>query len=1407
MPLDPAKVESIFNAALPLADAERQAYLATACGSDTALRSRVEALLTAHRENPASFLQPDDSKTFTSHPSAPLAERPGTMIGPYKLLEQIGEGGFGVVYMAEQERPIRRKVALKIIKPGMDTRQVIARFEAERQALALMDHPNIAQVFDAGETASGRPYFVMELVKGMPITAYCDQGKLGLKERLELFVHVCQAVQHAHHKGIVHRDIKPSNILVTLHDGVPVVKVIDFGIAKAMGQELTDKLTDKTLFTGFAQVLGTPLYASPEQVALGGLDIDTRTDVYSLGVLLYELLTGTTPFEKERLQKAAFEEMRRIVREEEPPRPSTRMTTVGERSTMIAAQRGSVPRRLAQVFRGELDWVVMKALEKDRVRRYETPVAFAGDIARYLANDPVEARPPTAVYRMGKFVRRHKWGATVAAAGVAVLVLIAVGSALAAREFWIQEQEKEKQRAAAVRAEARADQEAQSAVAARRQALMNLADAYTTKGLDAADVNGLAALWFAKAAVTAVEDPERVRTNMIRVNNWLRYQSTPVAAVESPYTERLEFEPENARYLITYSRNGSTPAYVWDLANERQLQLPQGFGRLRAATWAPGRRLLVGSAEGHVALLTMSDRMVVGRWETGGPVRYVAASADGLLVAAATGKKLLVWTTAGATQPAIAEHPADVAYVAFAPKGSLLVTATESDSKANVFSVETGSTDSLQLRPAIPPVTHVYRGSEAASGTRSPLFALEGQTLVTVKDLGAKDRAGTIEWHDTRTGATSASTDEGLWRLGDMTMVPGGKIVAVRMGASQFYDATTHRRIAFYGGPNSQAFDGTGGVMAYMFDGVRLLPFSTGMLGSPKFPVIGGYQSSVGLSNDAKFLAVLVDGRVIVYALPDAEETRLHPVALKGRTSWVGFSPDGAYMAPIGTTDKYPEVRALQVFESATGKPAGPEIDLSGMLVSAAFSPDGRWIAGLTGIRQDPRRLRIWDWHTGAQVGSPIVLDTQPIWVAYAPDGQAVAVHCIDGKVVLFDPANGRELLRVQCAARRNTDWPWFPGRGTLRFSRDGRTFFTCGSPVVEAWDRATGKVRYVVKKRGECWGLAESPDGTLLATAWMDGSLLFTDTTSGKETRPPISHPAALYNVNFSPDGRMVCTISKEACVWNLQDGTLVNALVPDSSFSYASFTPDGRWLVTAGGLYLWDWQSGFPITRDLTPGASIVGINATLDISADGQRFAACGSEGKFVIADLTQFTTPCALSPDDALTWCELLSMMRVSGAATVGLTSDEWLQRWRQFEARHPEVRFPGAQPAGPGVQPAASAPASSTASRPAITFKQPREAANAALALVLATRTEDSQYVSAHSGLQRDLATLESTANAVLNDEGKEPAAVEKSGGAFSVALNQAISRAESIAKRTSETPEAVSKSRQLETKLKEIMNQ
>ncbi len=443
------RIEDLFHQARVLEPAERASFLDRECGAALELRGEVESLLahssagTSHARLPDTFVEAQQVIVDRGPPS----EGPGTRIGSYKILQQIGEGGFGVVYMAEQLEPVRRKVALKIIKLGMDTRQVIARFEVERQALALMDHPNIARVLDAGATETGRPYFVMELVRGIPITEYCDSRRLPARKRLDLFMQVCSAIQHAHQKGIIHRDIKPSNVLVTLHDDTPVPKVIDFGIAKATSH----RLTERTLFTEFRQLIGTPEYMSPDQADISGLDVDTRTDIYSLGVLLYVLLTGTTPFDPAVLRSGGHAEVQRIIRDVEPPIPSTRIHTLatrrsgpkdgsGSKSSLeeIARLRRIEPGALGRLLRGDLDWIIMKAIEKDRTRRYQNASDLAADVRRYLGNEPVLAGPPRPLYKLRKFVRRHRVGVLagllVAFAMIGGLTLATIGFVGANRE-------------------------------------------------------------------------------------------------------------------------------------------------------------------------------------------------------------------------------------------------------------------------------------------------------------------------------------------------------------------------------------------------------------------------------------------------------------------------------------------------------------------------------------------------------------------------------------------------------------------------------------------------------------------------------------------------------------------------------------------------------------------------------------------------------------------------------------------------------------------------------------------------------------------------------------------------------------------------------------------------------------
>ncbi len=494
MTADPRRVKELFVAALELPDPQaRQAFLDRECAADTDLRQRLEALLKAH-ENPASVLERPlaavEPPVMSSAQESPAGPEPGEtgyyhdpgeyvgsiIVGKYKLLEALGQGGMGDVFMAQQTAPVKRLVALKLIKPGMDSRQVLARFEVERQALALMDHPNIAKVLDAGATESGRPFFVMELVKGVPITRFCDERQLSPRERLELFIPVCQAIQHAHQKGVIHRDIKPSNVLVALYDDRPVPKVIDFGVAKAAGSQLTDA----SLVTGFGAIVGTPEYMSPEQAQLNQLDIDTRSDVYALGVLLYELLTGTTPIDRKRLGQHALLEILRVIREEEPPRPSARLSTC-ETLASVAATRRTEPAKLARLMRGELDWIVMKCLEKERSRRYETANALARDLERYLHDEVIEARPPSAGYRLRKFVQKHRTGFAMAAtvvllllAGAAVSAWLAVLARQAESEAAQALHEAEESREEAVEQRRQADEQRQRAERQAASAAMDM---------------------------------------------------------------------------------------------------------------------------------------------------------------------------------------------------------------------------------------------------------------------------------------------------------------------------------------------------------------------------------------------------------------------------------------------------------------------------------------------------------------------------------------------------------------------------------------------------------------------------------------------------------------------------------------------------------------------------------------------------------------------------------------------------------------------------------------------------------------------------------------------------------------------------------------------------------------------
>jgi serine/threonine protein kinase/WD40 repeat protein len=1179
------------------------------------------------------------------------------VIAGFTLIQKIAEGGQGAVYEAVQEAP-HRKVAIKVLlESPYASRSTRHRFEREIDLVATLRHPHIVAVYASGRTSDGHLYYVMDYVRGVPLNEYVRQEKLSLEKTLELFSLICEAVNHAHQKGVMHRDLKPANILV---DAKGEPHILDFGLAK----QLTDSQESIISVTG--AVMGTLPYMSPEQ-AQGNPDLlDIRTDVYALGVILYELLTGTYPYP---VIGAMADVLRHIATSS--PRPPTQSWTVG--TGVAASARRRIGRRCP--IDDEVETITLKALSKERERRYQSAGELGRDVQHYLRHESIEAKRDSVVYLIKRTALRYR----VASAVVLSFLLLLVASTVI---FWILRVEAVRQRDAAAAAEAKAQ-------GARRAAVTNLVDMYTAKGLTSSD-NGAGPLWFAQAALTGVDDPDRRAANLIRANNDLEGQWLPAAAIEYPgdnpltYGDQVIFHPEDSRYLATYSRyhKRNTNVMLWDLATEQPLRLPAGFAHPTAVAWVPGRRMLLGNDAGQIVLASVPEGAIVRQWNWAESVavRSLAASADGQWMAAAAGKELLVWAGEGADAPQRAGHAADVVYVSFAPSGNLLVTATEYEGVASVFAAEKSAGQAPTLWPIVS-APHLYR-DVGAYWTRPPLLVSGGRVLLTVDSLGARAKAGKFKWYDTGTGALLGETSDGnIWNMRDMVASADGRTVALALGMSELYDVPTRKAVQSHEGSFGPSFSAKSDL--YAFDGTRGIEvhrLSGGRMGALAGPILN-LHGQTAFSRDGKYLAVLGQGVATIWRVP-RPTTSIRTLRFRGRSSWAAFSPDSRYVAPIGTMDGEPEVTAMQVMEVATGQPAAAEIPLHAALVSAAFSPDGNRMACLTGIKSDPRELRIWEWQTGTQVLPTLKLEAEPVWVAYSPDGGALAVHDKDGRVAMLEAATGRPLYTVQCGAVRKGGYPWIAGRGTIRFSRDGGSFFTWGTPVVEAWDRATGKRRFAVKHADDCWALAESPDGRLLATASYDGTLGFWDAGTGEQVHPPIRNPNDTLSVDFSPDGKLVCAACEnQARVWDVATQELRYAIHPDvagGGLSDMLFSRDGRFLATVcnSSLQLWDAPTGYALSRSFTIPRS---WHIQLDISSDNRWLVAAGALQTFQVVDLAALTAARSADPQDLLVWGEILSNSRISGATTALLTNGEWLARWRQYRARHPEVGFSVAAP--------------------------------------------------------------------------------------------------------------------------------
>jgi eukaryotic-like serine/threonine-protein kinase len=1097
------RLESLFTAALQKPPADRPAYLDQACAGDPGLRQQVEALLRAQGAA-GSFLELPAPSQVVTVDEQPVSESPGTVIGPYKLLEQIGEGGFGVVFMAEQMQPVRRKVALKVLKPGMDTRQVVARFEAERQALAIMDHPHIAKVFDGGATPSGRPFFVMELVKGAPITDFCDRNHLTPRRRLELFAQVCQAVQHAHQKGIIHRDIKPSNVLVTVHDTTPVVKVIDFGVAKALGQELTDK----TLCTGFAQMVGTPLYMSPEQAGQSGLDVDTRSDIYALGVLLYELLTGTTPFTVERFKKAGYDEIRRIIREEEPPKPSTRLSTLGLAASTVSTSRGADPRKLSALVRGELDWIVMKALEKDRNRRYESASALAADVQRYLADEPVLACPPSAWYRFRKLARRNKRTlVTVSVLALAALVgvgALAVSTVLvwkANQDVWKGNQDLE----AAVDRERREASFQRITVAHRELSIDNLAAALQALQECPEDLRGWE--WYYLMRLCRVEP-------LI-----IRDQTAVNGVAFSPDGERLASAGGDGTIKIRNSRTGDVVLTL----------LAAHSDAVVAVVFHPdGNHLASTGADRKVKVWDLTTRREVFSDECTAIRKFGTAYTvafrppDGRHLAVCNEGEVRVWDWEHRQLVhALPGHEYHSIPVAFSPDGRCLATGGSWEKNQRLWDLEAGG----QLLRTFPAHRHpVSALAFNPDGTRLAVASFDGS--VHVCDTATGELLHTL-LHPGNVDGVAFSPD-------GRRIASSGEDKTVRL-----WDAETGREVLVLRGHAARC-----GCVAFSPDGHRLASASIDRTirvwdATPLRGNEGQEALTVTHDDEVYTLAVSPDGRRVASAgydalvkVWDAHSGRV-TATLRGPTIVVfsiAWHPGGRLVAAAGSEGRRHTVR---VWDAETGQEAfaisaGSDY-FSLPFQAVAFSPDGRHL--VTGKADGA--LQVWDAGTGAPVCTLGTHDREVRGVVFSHDGRHLASASGDGDVKLWDATrlpSGQEArtLRAQVPGPR-------PALN-VAFSPDGLRL-AAGGPdhTVKIWDVRDGRELQTLRGHsGDVYTVAFSPDdeGRWIASGGEDSTVRVWDSRTGELVRSFRGHTGLISSLVFSPDGRRLFSGSRDKTV-----------------------------------------------------------------------------------------------------------------------------------------------------------------------------------------------------------------------------------------------------------------------------------